>query len=67
MVHPVTYVNKLVVYSQDRFSIINPMSKKTLYQYPKLLKYLHSEESKEIKTVESSKLVDIVAIGLSDG
>jgi hypothetical protein len=40
MIHPVTYINKLVLFSSDSMVLVNPLSQKTLYEYPSLRKYL---------------------------
>lgn len=44
MIHPVTYINKLVVYNEKSITLINPLSNKTLYEYPVLTKYLSSND-----------------------
>lgn len=64
--HPVTYINKLVLFNESSIVLVNPLSKKTLYEYPALAKYLKDNDV-EIVTVESSKLVNIVAVSLSSG
>ncbi len=40
MIHPVTYINKIVVFNDHSITLVNPLSKKTLYEYPVLSKYL---------------------------
>lgn len=66
MIHPVTYVNKLVLYSGQQLTLVNAISNKILYEYPKLIQYMKVNEL-TIATVESTPLVDIVAIGFLGG
>ncbi len=44
MIHPVTYINKMVVFNSSSIILINPLSKKTLYEYPALTKYLKEND-----------------------
>lgn len=50
IVHPVTYINKIIVYNETCFQLINPVSKKILYDYPNLQSYL-KENVSNIKVV----------------
>jgi hypothetical protein len=36
VVHPVTYVNKLVVFGRNKLMLVNALSDKVLYEFPKL-------------------------------
>jgi len=40
MVHPVTYVNKLIIYSKKSIALVNLISDKILYEYPKLSQFI---------------------------
>jgi hypothetical protein len=46
--------------------LVNPLSNKILYDFPNIKNYL-KESQTEIITAEASKLVDIVALSLSNG
>ena len=37
IVHPVTYVNKILAYSSDTILLINPITQKLLYNYSHIL------------------------------
>lgn len=37
VVHPVTYVNKFIIYGEENFILVNAISNKTLYEYSKLI------------------------------
>lgn len=45
MVHPVTYVNKVLLYSSDGISLVNAMGGKILYQFSKFASLLQEAES----------------------
>lgn len=66
MVHPVTYVNKLVAYSHNKVVLLNALAGKTLYQFAKFEQMLE-DSALEIEGIEASPLVDIVAVALSNG
>ncbi len=66
MVHPVTYINKVIVYGKTYLKLVNPISSKILYGYPMFKKYL-KETNAEIVVVETSKIVNIIAISLDNG
>jgi hypothetical protein len=66
MVHPPTYVNKLLVYSQQLLILVNALAGKILYQFGKLAALMEEAEC-EIVTVEASPLVDIAAVSFSNG
>jgi len=36
VVHPVTYVNKLILFGKDKMILANAISDKILYEFPKL-------------------------------
>jgi len=40
MIHPVTYINKMVIFNSPSITLVNPLSQKTLYEYPILTNYL---------------------------
>jgi hypothetical protein len=40
VVHPVTYLNKLLVYSKEQLALVNVSAQKLLYEFPKLRQQL---------------------------
>lgn len=40
IVHPVTYINKVIAYSADKILLVNPVSQKILYEYSEFTKKL---------------------------
>lgn len=40
MLHPVTYVNKLLLYSKDKIVLVNISAAKVLYDFPRLRQQL---------------------------
>jgi U3 small nucleolar RNA-associated protein 21 len=65
-VHPVTYVNKLLLVGREQVLLVNVVAGKQLYSYPQLAKFL-KENQLSITQVEAAPLVDIVGLALSDG
>lgn len=61
-----TYINKILAYSQDSIILVNPISEKILFKYTSFTNELVGENKKIIK-VCPSPLIDIVAICLSSG
>ena len=43
MVHPVSYVNKVLVWGSKHLCLMNPLSDKVLYEYPKTLSLLEEQ------------------------
>ena len=66
IVHPVTYVNKLLLYSDDQVILMNIQAGKLLYSYNKFKQMLVDSDCK-ISAVEASPLVDIVGVGMDNG
>lgn len=66
LVHPVTYINKLLAYSPNKILLLNPISNKILFDYVELIGE-HCEEKKKITKVCPSPLIDIVAICFDSG
>jgi hypothetical protein len=40
MVHPVTYVNKVLVYGRKELLLVNAMAGKVLYEFPRFTKWV---------------------------
>lgn len=38
IVHPVTYINKIIAYSSDRILLVNPIAQKLLFDYASFTK-----------------------------
>lgn len=67
MMHPVTYLNKVLVYSGDRLVLVNPISQKILYEYSQITTEHISGAGAKITVVSGTPLVDIIAVGLDSG
>lgn len=66
MVHPVTYVNKVLLYGEKVIELVNVIAEKSLYSFPRFSKWLTENEA-EIAVVEAAFLVDIVGVALTNG
>ena len=66
MVHPVTYVNKVLLYNEHKMAIVNPISEKVVYHFPNFTSHLATNND-TITTIVPSPLVDIVGVGTSAG
>jgi WD40 repeat protein len=66
IVHPVTYINKIIAYSENQILLVNPISRKILYNYETVVKELLVDHH-NINLVCPSPLVDIVAVCLDSG
>ena len=64
--HPVTYVNKLILYGEEKFILVNAIANKTLYSFDKFTTSLKDNQQK-IAVVEPTPLVDIVGVGFDNG
>ena len=40
MLHPVTYVNKVLLYGPNMLQLVNPIANKTLYSFPRFARWL---------------------------
>jgi hypothetical protein len=45
IIHPVTYVNKFLVYSKNKLILINISAGKILYDFPKIKQFLVDNEA----------------------
>jgi WD40 repeat protein len=66
IVHPVTYVNKVLLYSHENLVLVNAISNKVLYSFQKFLNSVQ-ENDQQITVVSPSPLVDIVGVGFDSG
>ena len=66
IVHPVTYINKILAYSHDSIILVNPISEKILFIYNSFTQELTSQNKKIIK-VCPTPLIDIVAVCVDSG
>ena len=64
--HPVTYVNKIVAFSEETLCLVNVLTGKAIYSFP-LLSNSISQNDLKIRVVEASPLVDIIALGFQNG
>lgn len=64
--HPVTYVNKIVAFSEETLCLVNVLTGKAIYSFP-LLSNSISQNDLKIRVVEPSPLVDIIALGFQNG
>lgn len=62
--HPVSYLNKLLIVGEDAMIIYNIEAQKVIYTFKTLTQ---SIQKVKIETVEQSPLVDVVAFGLENG
>ena len=62
MIHPATYLNKIVVATTNSLFIINVRSAKLLYKSPE-----QQFEGEDISAIESAPVLDVVAVGTSSG
>ena len=61
-----TYVNKLILYGEEKFILVNAIANKTLYSFDKFTTSLKDNQQK-IAVVEPTPLVDIVGVGFDNG
>ena len=66
IIHPVTYVNKFLVYSKNKLILINISAGKILYDFPKIKQFLVDNEA-EVQCAQASHLIDIVGVALTNG
>lgn len=59
MMHPITYLNKLLVWSNTQMCLLNVVEDRVIYEFPTF--------ASSITTVVQSPVIDVVAIGLADG
>lgn len=64
--HPVTYVNKLILYGEEKFILVNAIANKVLYSFDKFTASF-KENQQKIVVVEPTPLVDIVGVGFDNG
>ncbi|CAK9435632.1 uncharacterized protein LODBEIA_P03590 [Lodderomyces beijingensis] len=62
LIHPATYLNKVVVATTTSVVIINVRSGKVLYKSPP-----HQFGDESISTIEAAPVLDVVAVGTSSG
>lgn len=62
LIHPPTYLNKVIVATSGHIVIVNVRSGKLLYKSP-----LHQFDEENITTIESAPVLDLVAVGTSVG
>ncbi|KAK6875438.1 U3 small nucleolar RNA-associated protein 21 [Candida tropicalis] len=62
LIHPATYLNKIVVATTNSLFIINVRSAKLLYKSPE-----QQFEGEDISAIESAPVLDVVAVGTSSG
>jgi U3 small nucleolar RNA-associated protein 21 len=66
MIHPITYLNKLLVLGRRNAEIWNINTQKLIYSFDATLSTILNDSS-DIISVECSPIIDIVALGLSNG
>lgn len=66
IVHPVTYINKVLAYNSQQIALLNPISQKLLFEYSLFTENV-LEGNKEIVIVATTPIVDIVAVCLNTG
>lgn len=66
IVHPVTYINKVIAYSSEQIILLNPITQKVLYNY-KTFTESSLQGNKKITLVSTTPIVDIVAVCLDNG
>lgn len=59
MMHPITYLNKLLVWADNKMVLLNVVEDKVIFRFPAF--------ESQIVTVVQSPVIDVVAIGLADG
>lgn len=65
MVHPITYVNKVIIASEKELELWNFNSLKKIFTFNDILA---AEESHfEISTVEAAPVIDMTAVALQSG
>ena len=60
MIHPVTYINKILVVGKNCVQLYNFITKKLLYTF-------NYFENDEITTVQDSPVIDIIAFATKSG
>lgn len=65
MMHPTTYINKLVFAGRNQIELWNIIDDKKIYAFKKILEGKGS--SANVTTIMQSPVINTVAIGFSDG
>lgn len=58
MMHPITYINKLLFYGGQTMQLWNVIQGEKIYEF---------KMDAEVESVDQSPVVDLVSVGLSDG
>lgn len=58
MMHPVTYVNKLLFYGGSKMQLWNVIQGEKVYEF---------DLPSDVESVDQSPVVDLVSVGLSNG
>ena len=58
MMHPVTYINKLLFYGGQTMQLWNVIQGEKIYEF---------KMQAEVENVDQSPVVDLVSVGLSNG
>lgn len=68
IIHPPTYLNKILVYGARNMEIWNIQTRKLIYQFERTLQEVFKleERSASIELVENSPVLDVVAVALSN-
>ena len=65
MVHPTTYINKLLIANERNLVLVNPVSEKILYRFKNVMEtVILGEKAALLDWVKETPLTDVVAIGL---
>lgn len=62
VVHPETYVNKVVVYNQQNVELWNVSTCRRIFSFENIIK-----KDAQITTIECSPIIDVVAVAYTDG
>lgn len=66
MIHPITYLNKILIVGRRNAEIWNINTQKLIYSFESTLSSILNDKT-DIISVECSPIIDIVALGLSHG
>jgi U3 small nucleolar RNA-associated protein 21 len=66
IIHPVTYINKILVFSSSQLLLINPITQKLLFDYSVTITPILALSTK-ITLITTTPLLDMVALGLTSG
>jgi U3 small nucleolar RNA-associated protein 21 len=65
MVHPTTYINKLIFAGSNRIELWNIIDDSKVYNFPKIL--TEKDKTISITSIVQSPVIHVVAIGYSNG